>query len=126
MAQDIGHLGAGHVHDAHHDHAHHGPRTLPSVLSAPDVVLAWRMRAAYSTPEQTWNAYMQGLISHEQQICINQKHTMLSPTSAIVQFIIVFAFLGGLITLLNRWSIARDADPAAGTARSFDRWRVMF
>jgi len=27
-------------------HAHHGPRTLPAVLAAPDVVLAWRTRAA--------------------------------------------------------------------------------
>ncbi len=206
------------MHSAHHDDVHHGPRTLPAVLSAPDVVLAWRMRAvivfavfallsvgllftplgpqhfirswlmgsmtcfnfmggalaflmvqylsggkwglvlrrpleamtrtwwlvllmflpvlismkrlylwaAFSTPEQTLNAYKQGLISQEQQICINLKHTMLSPTSAVVQFIIVFTFLGVLITLLNRWSIARDADPAAGTMRSYDRWRVAF
>ena len=27
-------------------HAHHGPRTLPAVLAAPDVVLTWRTRAA--------------------------------------------------------------------------------
>jgi hypothetical protein len=27
-------------------HAHHGPRTLPAVLAAPNVVLAWRTRAA--------------------------------------------------------------------------------
>jgi hypothetical protein len=27
-------------------HAHHGPRTLPAVLAAPNVVLTWRTRAA--------------------------------------------------------------------------------
>ncbi len=218
MAQNFEHLGAGHTHGAHADHAHHGPRTLPSVLSTPEVVLAWRnwaggvflafalisvafaftpmgrehllrswlmgsmtcfnfmggalaflmvqylsggkwglilrrpleamtrtwwlvalmflpvlfsmkslyQWAAFHTPEQTWNAYKQGLISHEQQLCINLKHTMLSPVSAWVQFVLVFAFLGCLITLLNRWSLSRDADPAAGTMRSYDRWRTLF
>ena len=27
-------------------HAHHGPRALPAILAAPDVVLTWRTRAA--------------------------------------------------------------------------------
>ncbi len=28
--------------------------------------------------------------------------------------------------LLNRWSLQRDADPAAGTQASFDHWRTKF
>jgi hypothetical protein len=51
---------------------------------------------------------------------------MLSPVSAWVQAIIVLGFMFFVITMLNRWSAARDADPAAGTLRSYDRWRVMF
>jgi hypothetical protein len=36
------HHGAGQPHEAH---AHHGPRTLPAVLTVPDAVNAYRMRA---------------------------------------------------------------------------------
>ena len=82
--------------------------------------------AAFHTPAQTWAAYQQGLISQEQQLCINAKHTMLSPGSAWVQFLIVMGFMGGVITLLNRYSATQAADPAAGTMRSYDRWRILF
>jgi hypothetical protein len=82
--------------------------------------------AAYHTPEQTWNAFQSGLISQEQQLCINAKHTMLSPVSAWVQAIIVLGFMSVVIFLLNRWSVQRDADPAAGTFGSFDTWRTKF
>ena len=82
--------------------------------------------AEYHTPSQTLSALQQGLISQEQQICINLKHTMLSPASAVVQFLLVFGFLGFIITLLNRWSLSREADPAAGSLRSYDRWRILF
>ncbi len=82
--------------------------------------------AAYHTPAQTLAAYQQGLISHEQQLCINLKHTMLSPVSAWIEFAIVMGFMGGVITLLNRFSLSREADPLAGTVRSYDRWRILF
>ncbi len=82
--------------------------------------------ARYNTPNETLSALQHGLIDQEQQICINLKHTMLSPTSAVVQFVLVFGFIGGVITMLNRWSISRDADPTAGSARSYDRWRILF
>ena len=101
---------------------------LVALLFVP--VLFWMkdlyLWADYHTPEQTLTALNQGLISKEQQICINLKHTMLSPVSAVVQYLIVFAFLGIVITLLNRWSAERDADPAAGSVRSFDSWRIRF
>lgn len=82
--------------------------------------------AAFHTPLQTLNAFKAGLITKEQQICINQKHTMLSPVSAVVQFVLVFAFMGAVITLLNKWSLAREADPERGSMRSYDRWRTVF
>ncbi len=199
-------------------HEHHGPRTLPAVLAAPDVVLTWRTRAAivagvfglislvflfvpggrehllraylmgYMTcfnfvggalaflmvqyvsggkwgqilrrpleamtrtiwviivmllpvlllmkhlyqwaafPNATatlW-AYKNGFMTQEQQLTANSKHSMLNPTSAIVQGFIVLGFMALVITILNRWSVQRDQDPAAGTLASFDKWRTRF
>lgn len=82
--------------------------------------------AAFHTPSQTRAAYQAGLLTHEQQLCINLKHTMLSPVSAWVQYVLVLGFMGLVITLLNRYSLAREADPQRGTMRSYDRWRVLF
>ena len=82
--------------------------------------------AAFHTPAQTLAAYQQGFLTQEEQLCINLKHTMLSPVSAVVQYVIAFAFLGFVITLLNRFSLSRDADPETGSLRSFDRWRILF
>ena len=82
--------------------------------------------AAFHTPTQTRNAYRAGIISHEQQLCINAKHTMLSPVSAWIEFAIVMGFMGFLITLLSRYSLDQAADPSAGTMRSYDRWRILF
>ena len=95
---------------------------LPVLFLMKDLYL-W---ARYNTPAETLGALNQGLIDREQQICINLKHTMLSPVSAVVQFVLFFAFLGLVITLLNKWSLTRDADPQAGSVRSFDRWRILF
>ena len=51
---------------------------------------------------------------------------MLSPVSAWVQAILVLGFMAIVITLLNKWTIDSDKDPAAGTFLSFDRWRTRF
>jgi hypothetical protein len=80
--------------------------------------------AAFTTPAATLQAYHAGLVTNEQHLDIDYKHAMLSPGSVIVQTIVVFAFMGLVITLLNKWSVARDADAAAGTTASFDKWRV--
>ena len=82
--------------------------------------------AAYHTTQQTWAAYQQGILTQEQQLCINAKHTMLSPVSAWVQFLLVMGFMGFVITMLNKWSVSREADPASGSMRSYDRWRILF
>ena len=199
-------------------HAHHGPRTLPAVLAAPDVVLAWRTRAAvvavvfglislvflfvpggrehllraylmgymtcfnftggalaflmvqyvsggkwgqilrrpleamtrtiwvviamlipvlllmkhlyqwaaFPNASATLQAYKQGLMTQEQQLTANSKHTMLNPGAAVVQAVIVLGFMALVITILNYWSLQRDLDPAAGTLASFDKWRTRF
>lgn len=199
-------------------HAHHGPRTLPAVLTAPDAVTTWRTRAAtvavvfglislvflfvplgkehllraylmgYMTcfnfvggalvvlmvqyvsggkwgqilrrpleamtrtiwvlilmtvpilllmkhlyqwaafPNFTatlW-AYKHGLMTQEQQLTANSKHSMLDPTAAWIQAAIVLGLMALMIVILNYWSVQRDADPAAGTVASFDKWRVRF
>ena len=95
---------------------------LPILLLMPHLY-QW---AAFHTPSQTLAGFQQGVLSQEQQLCINAKHTMLSPVSAWVEFAIVLGFMGFVITLINRLSLSRDADPGAGTARSYDRWRILF
>jgi hypothetical protein len=199
-------------------HAHHGPRTLPAVLAAPDVVSTWRTRAAivavifglislvflfvpggrehllraylmgymtcfnftggalaflmvqyvsggkwgqilrrpleamtrtiwvvilmlvpvlalmkhlyqwaaFPNMAATLWAYKNGFMTQEQQLTANSKHTMLNPTAAVVQAVIVLGFMALVITILNYWSVQRDQDPAAGTVASFDKWRVRF
>ncbi len=199
-------------------HAHHGPRALPAVLAAPDVVLTWRTRAAivavvfglislvflfvpggrehllraylmgymtcfnfmggalvflmvqyvsggkwgqilrrpleamtrtiwvvivmllpvlllmkhlyqwaaFPNTAATLSAYKNGFMTQEQQLTANSKHTMLNPTSAWVQAAIVLGLMALVITILNHWSVQRDADPAAGTVASFDKWRTRF
>jgi hypothetical protein len=82
--------------------------------------------AAFHTAAQTWDAFRAGIITQEQELCINAKHTMLSPVSAIVEAILVLGFMALVITLLNRWSLLSDADPQRGTLLSFDRWRIRF
>ncbi|HTV07904.1 MAG TPA: hypothetical protein VMD97_02525 [Candidatus Aquilonibacter sp.] len=82
--------------------------------------------AAFHTRAQTWNAFQAGIITQEQELCINLKHYMLCPVSAWVQAILVLGFMAIVITLLNRWTLKSDRDPAAGSFLSFDRWRTMF
>jgi hypothetical protein len=82
--------------------------------------------AAFPNKAATLQAYHQGLMTQEQQLTANAKHTMLSPTAAIVQAVIVLGWMALVITILNYWSVKRDEDPEAGTLKSFDKWRVRF
>jgi hypothetical protein len=82
--------------------------------------------AMFTSPAQTWNAFQAGLITQEQELCINLKHAMLSPMSAWVQAILVLGFMALVVALLNKWTIDSDKDPEAGTFMSFDRWRTRF
>ena len=201
----------------HHD-AHHGPRTLPASLAAPEVVSAWRTRflivavvaatvslafaltsqgrnhllraylmgymtcfgfaggglallmlqhvsggkwglllrrpleamtrtlplvallfipiavfmkhlyqwAKYPTAAATAQALADHAITLEQALTANAKRSMLNPSAVLFQTIFIFAVLLTFMYFLNKWSLQRDADPAAGTQASFDYWRVKF
>ncbi|HMG02360.1 MAG TPA: hypothetical protein VK596_04455 [Edaphobacter sp.] len=82
--------------------------------------------AAYPNAQATAAAYAKGLMTQEQMLTANAKHAMLSPVPAVVQTVIVFGILLIMMTLLNRWSLQRDADPNAGSQSSFDYWRIKF
>lgn len=212
---EMAHEQYGHMDDAHSAAHHHGPRTMPAVLSTPPMVAAWRTRllvvaavatlvslifllvpggrghilrayllgymmtftfaggglcmlmlqyvsggkwglllrrpleamartlplvalllipigvfakklytwANYTTNEAAWQGVRNFQISEEQALTTNAKRTMLSPTAFWVEAFIIFGVLGLMLYFLQKWSLQRDADPAAGTQRSFDRWR---
>ncbi len=82
--------------------------------------------AKYTTDAAAMQAVKDHAISLEEALCIHAKRIMLSPISVWVQAIVIFAVLNGIMFLLNKWSIERDADPEAGTESSFDKWRVKF
>jgi hypothetical protein len=82
--------------------------------------------ALYPTTETTAQALASHAINQEQALTANAKRAMLSPSAVTLQSIIIFAILLFLAYLLNKWSLQRDADPAAGTQSSYDYWRVKF
>ena len=43
-----------------------------------------------------------------------------------IQAFLIFAITITFMLILSRWSVAQDADPAAGTELSFDKWRTRF
>ncbi|SNS32188.1 quinol:cytochrome c oxidoreductase quinone-binding subunit 2 [Granulicella rosea] len=71
-------------------------------------------------------AVKSGDMTREQAMTAALKHAMFSPTSWLIQAIIIFIILNLLMFILNRWSVERDADPLAGTQASYDRWRIKF
>ena len=82
--------------------------------------------ARFPNAQATAQAFGQGLMTKEQQLTANAKHGMLSPVSAWIETAIIFGVLLTFTYLLNKWSLQRDADPAAGTEQSFHRWQVKF
>src|SRR5476649_2330177 len=44
---------------------------------------------AYPNAAATWNAYKSGIMSQEQMLTANAKRAMLSPTAAVVQYLLV-------------------------------------
>ncbi len=80
--------------------------------------------ALYPTAAATAQALANHAITLEQALTANAKRAMLNPVSAIVQTVFIFAVLLTITFFLNKWSMQRDADPAAGTQSSFDYWRT--
>ncbi|HWZ50410.1 MAG TPA: hypothetical protein VNW54_02990 [Granulicella sp.] len=105
-------------------------RTLPLVALMIVPVLFFMKHlyqwARFTNPAETAQAVVNHEASLEQALTMNAKHAMLNPAAAIVQTVVIFAVLLLFSTLLNRWSLERDADPARDTEASYDRWRVRF
>jgi hypothetical protein len=68
------------------------------------------------------SALKQGGITIEQAHAIHWKHRMLNVTDFYVVSLVCFAIFALYITLLNRWSVKRDADPEPNVAY----WRTRF
>jgi hypothetical protein len=80
----------------------------------------------YPDADSTDNALKQGWISKEQALTANFKRPMLNPHMLIAESCLIFAVLLTFMFLLNRWSLACDADPERGSEASFERWRIRF
>ena len=107
-------------------------RTLPLIvlflvpLGIPAIGKKLWLWARFRNPEEVANGVKQYMISESQGHSLNAKHAMLSVPSFWVEAVLIFAVMGLLVFLLSKWSLDRDADPAAGTQRSYDAWRVRF
>ena len=82
--------------------------------------------AAFPTVQAELTARAHRLVTDEQALTAISKIGMLSPVSVWVQSILIFAILLTFMAILNRWSLERDADPLAGTERSYVRWQTRF
>ena len=67
-------------------------------------------------------ALKNGLISNEQAHAIHYKHGILNVTSFWVYSLVVYAILALYVTLLNKWSLKRDADREPNVPY----WRTKF
>ena len=105
-------------------------RTLPLValMTIPLGIFGARLYQwwAYPNKAATAHAFAIGMMTKEQQLTANSKHTMFNPVSAIVQTAVIFGILMTFMYFLNKWSLERDRDPMAGTLLSYDRWRTRF
>lgn len=80
----------------------------------------------FPTVDAERDAMAHGLVTKEQALTAIFKIKMLNPAALVVETLLIFGVLIGMATLLNRWSLERDADPEAGTDASYERWRVRF
>ena len=80
----------------------------------------------YPDAGSTNDAYLNHLITHEQALTANFKRPMLNPHALVWESCLIFAVLILLMSLLNKWSLQRDADPQRGTHASYERWRIRF
>jgi len=65
-------------------------------------------------------------VTLEQAMTLNAKRAMLNPTAVIIQTCDHLRILWVFQYYLNKWSLERDADPAGGTSRVSNRWRIKF
>ena len=83
--------------------------------------------AQYPDAEATANALANHSITLEQALTANAKRPMLNPVAVIVQSCDhLRGSAGCLHYLLNKWSLQRDADPAARNRAELHRWQTKF
>ncbi len=103
-------------------------RTLPLLIVGLIPILLFGKGMYLWLRYPTGNAVSQALADHlltpGEAHALDWKRVMLSPVSVVLQFVVVFAFIGVWSYFLNTWSVQRDADPAAGTQASFEFWRI--
>jgi len=80
--------------------------------------------AVFTTPEATAQGLASHAISAAEAHALDFKRPMLNPVSVLLLTAFVYLVLGTFAYFVNKWSLQRDADPAAGTQASFDRWRI--
>jgi hypothetical protein len=93
------------------------------------IILLWKhlyQWAAFPTAGTVAEALANHWVSLEQAMTLNDKRSMLNPTAAIIQTVLIFAILLTFQYFLNKWSLQRNADSQRGTLASFDRWRIKF
>ncbi len=79
---------------------------------------------AFPTEGSVRNAVTNHLLTEGEAHSLDWKRLMLSPLSVTLQMSVVFAFMWTAKSLLDKWSLQRDADPRAGTLASFEYWRI--
>jgi hypothetical protein len=93
------------------------------------IIFLWKhlyQWAAFPTAGAVAEALANHWVSLEQAMTLNDKRSMLNPTPAIIQTVLIFAILLTFQYFLNKWSLQRNADSQRGTPASFDRWRIKF
>lgn len=80
--------------------------------------------ARFPNAEAVLNGLKSGALNADLAHFLTWKRPMLSPGSVTVQMVVVFGFIFVWGTFLRKWSIERDADPARGTLKSFEFWRI--
>jgi hypothetical protein len=107
-------------------------RTLPLVgvfflpLCIPALMRHLWLWANFSTDNAAWDAVRSHRITEEDALTANAKRAMLSVHSFWFEAVVIFGVLGLILYFLQKWSLERDADPAAGSQRSYDSWREKF
>jgi hypothetical protein len=93
------------------------------------IIFLWKhlyQWAAFPTAGAVAEALANHWVTLEQAMTLNDKRSMLNPTPAIIQTVLIFAILLTFQYFLNKWSLQRNADSERGTVASFDRWRIKF
>jgi hypothetical protein len=98
-------------------------RTLPLVfIMVLPILFGMKRLYLWARYSDSHSAFLQGLITKEEAHAIAWKHPMLNPISVCVQVGVCFVIWFFFMTLLNKWSLVRDADPE----HNYGMWQKKF